>query len=525
MGETLTASTSGIADSDGLDNATFSYQWLSSRDTEIAGATSESYTLAADDEGKAIKVKVSFTDDGGNAETLTSAATAAVAAAVPGAPGGLTVSVNDTGKLDLSWDPPGSNGGSSVTGYKVQWKESADSWDTPADVSEATVTRTSHTVSSLTDGTEYSFRVGAVNSVGESATSTEATGTPRETTAPTVSSAAVDGATLTITFSEALTESPVPATTTFSVTVGEAARAVDSVSISGSVVTLTLNTAVESGDTVTVGYGVPTDQAAARLKDLNENPAESFFSQQVTNNEEVANSGATGSPTISGTVQVGDTLTASTSGIADSDGLDNATFSYQWLSSRDAVIEGATNSTYKLANSDVGKTIKVRVAFTDDASNAETLTSAATAAVAAAVPGAPGGLTVSVNDTGKLDLSWDAPGSNGGSAVTGYKVQWKEAADSWDTPADVSEATETGTTYTVSGLTDGTEYSFRVTGRQLGGGQRRFGRGDRHSQGDHGAHGLVGRGGRDDLAHHLLRGTDRVADASDHHLHGDRWRE
>ena len=70
-----------------------------------------------------IKVKVSFTDDGGNEETLTSAVTTAVAATVPGAPGSLSVSVNDTGKLDVSWSVPYSNGGSAVTGYRVQWRE------------------------------------------------------------------------------------------------------------------------------------------------------------------------------------------------------------------------------------------------------------------------------------------------------------------------------------------------------------------------------------------------------------------
>ena len=78
MGETLTADTSGIADEDGLENVTFSYQWLSG-DSDISGATGSAYTLADADEGNTVKVRVSFTDDGGNDETLTSAATEAVA--------------------------------------------------------------------------------------------------------------------------------------------------------------------------------------------------------------------------------------------------------------------------------------------------------------------------------------------------------------------------------------------------------------------------------------------------------------
>ena len=143
MRETLTASSSGIADTDGLTNVSYSYQWIrndGSADTVIQDAAGSGYTLVDADEGKTIKVKVTFTDDGVNEESLTSAATTAVAAAVPGIPGSLTVSVNDTGKLDLSWEAPDSNGGSAVTGYRVQWKEAVGSWDTPEDVSEATVT-------------------------------------------------------------------------------------------------------------------------------------------------------------------------------------------------------------------------------------------------------------------------------------------------------------------------------------------------------------------------------------------------
>ena len=49
---------------------------------------------------------------------------------------------------------------------------------------------------------------------------------------------------------------------------------------------------------------------------------------------------ATGVPTITGAAQVGETLTADTSGIADKDGLENVSYSYQWLTSRDAEIDG-----------------------------------------------------------------------------------------------------------------------------------------------------------------------------------------
>ena len=88
----------------------------------------------------------------------------------------------------------------------------------------------------------------------------------------------------------------------------------------------------------------------------------------------------TGVPTISGTAQVGQTLTADTSGIADADGLTGVTWSYQWLAG-DAEISGATGSTYVVRSEDVDKTIKVRVDFFDDEGHWQSLTSAATAAV------------------------------------------------------------------------------------------------------------------------------------------------
>ena len=291
VGQTLAASTTGIADTDGLTNAAYSYQWIAndgSSNSDIADATASAYTLVARDAGKTIKVKVSFTDDGGNEETLTSAVTAAVAATVPDAPGSLSVSVNDTGRLDVSWSVPYSNGGSALTGYRVQWRETPDSWDTPADVSETTVTGTNHTVAGLTDGVEYTFRVFAVNSAGDSPASEDESGTPRETSAPTVSSATVDGATLTLTFSEGLTETPLPAVATFTVNVEGNQRGVNTVAISGSTVTLTLASAVTSTDDVSVGYTVPSDAAAARLKDLSDNPAESFTGQAVTNSTAAA---------------------------------------------------------------------------------------------------------------------------------------------------------------------------------------------------------------------------------------------
>ena len=77
------------------------------------------------------------------------------------------------------------------------------------------------------------------------------------------------------------------------------------------------------------------------------------------------------------------TLTADTWPIDDEDGLTNVSYKYQWIADG-ADIDGATGSTHELTSSEQGQTIQVRVTFTDDADNAETLTSEATEGVVAA---------------------------------------------------------------------------------------------------------------------------------------------
>ena len=83
-GYTIDSNTSGVADTNGktrvdgsVTGYAWSYQWIrvdGSTETNIAGATSATYTLTGDDVGKTVKVKVSFKDDHGYDEEVTSAA-------------------------------------------------------------------------------------------------------------------------------------------------------------------------------------------------------------------------------------------------------------------------------------------------------------------------------------------------------------------------------------------------------------------------------------------------------------------
>ena len=158
------------------------------------------------------------------------------------------------------------------------------------------------------------------------------------------------------------------------------------------------------------------------------------------------NSRATGAAAITGTAKVGQTLTADTSGISDSDGITDASFSYQWLADDDD-ISGATSSTYTLVAADAGKAIKVRVSFTDDAGNDESVTSAATASVVASGPdltslsvifiGNPSGVYVGATFTLNVGLQ-----NRGGATSAATTLRYYQSTDATIDTADTEVGTD-----------------------------------------------------------------------------------
>ena len=159
------------------------------------------------------------------------------------------------------------------------------------------------------------------------------------------------------------------------------------------------------------------------------------------------NNPATGAPTITGTAEVGQTLTADTSGIADVDGLTTPGYTYQWVwvDGTDTDISGATSSAYTLVAADLGKTIKVRVSFTDDAGFSETLTSAAASTPATGAPTITGtaevGQTLTAETSGIADVN--------GLTTTVYTHQWVRVDG---TDADISGATSSAYTLVAADL-------------------------------------------------------------------------
>ena len=312
VGKTLTAATDDIEDPDGLPTTpTFTYQWVrvdGSTDTDIPGATSETYTLTASDVGKQIKVTVSFTDLRGHAEgPLTSDAYPPNGTVTVVVLPGPCPAVNDwCGTMTVA--PEGAG-----FGYEFDKTGSLDDNMIEYGGKEIEVSR----VYVNTQSTRDRF------------------------------------------FFESFPRVPLGTV----ITVGD----------------LTLTTDTESEEGLNGNLWDYT---------LGELPPDLVWSDglEVRISLVLGSFPAEGAVTISGTAQVGQTLTADPSGITDTDGLTTATYTYQWLRvDADSVSNetniGANAATYTPVAADVGKQIKVQVSFTDDRGHVETVTSDATVTV------------------------------------------------------------------------------------------------------------------------------------------------
>ena len=90
-------------------------------------------------------------------------ASAIVPYTVPGKPGGLNVAAGD-GSVTVSWTAPSSDGGSSITGYRVSVRPGRTSVDVKSDASSTVFT-------GLANGQPYTFAVSASNPAGSGASS------------------------------------------------------------------------------------------------------------------------------------------------------------------------------------------------------------------------------------------------------------------------------------------------------------------------------------------------------------------
>jgi titin len=107
-------------------------------------------------------------------------------ATAPGSPTGLTATAASGTQINLSWQAPSNTGGSPITGYKIEYKVGSGSYA----VLVANNLGTTYSHTGLTAGTQYSYRISAINSIGTGPAS-EVSATPKETTVPALTGLAV----------------------------------------------------------------------------------------------------------------------------------------------------------------------------------------------------------------------------------------------------------------------------------------------------------------------------------------------
>jgi len=126
---------------------------------------------------------------------------------------------------------------------------------------------------------------------------------------------------------------------------------------------------------------------------------------------------------------------------------------------------GASSTTYSNTGLTAGTTYTYRVsAINSVGTSTPSVTASATTTsnTNLTVPQPPTGLTSSVVSSSQINLSWAAPSNNGGSAITGYKIERSSnGGTNWGTL--ISNSGSTGTTYSNTGLAANTTYTYRVS--------------------------------------------------------------
>ena len=417
VGQTLTVDTSGISDADGLTHAsyTYLYQWIRNN-ANIAGQTESTYTLVDADEGKTIKAKVSFTDDANNAESRTSEATEAVAPP-PNSPATGDPIIQGTPQVRRTltvdtWAIEDADGMENAV-FRYQWfatkssttREIAGGTGSTYKLVPADEGHTFHVEVSFTDDRGYSETLTspATEAVAAATPNSEPTGLPAVTGTPRV------GETLTADTS-AIDDEDGLENVSYRYQWIYSQAVIDDVTGTSNILSIVIPG--ETGQTYTL---IPADEGftfQVRVSFTDD----ADYEQTLTSAATVAvapppNTEPTGLPAVTGTPQVGETLTAGTSAIDDADGLTNATFEYQWLHNQSVLdantgtyyyinveMPGETGSTYTLAPADKGRTFAVRVSFTDDRGHSESLTSRSTVIVAARPNSEPTGLPAITGD-------------------------------------------------------------------------------------------------------------------------------
>jgi hypothetical protein len=422
----------------------------------------------------------------------------------PGAPTGVSAQPATT-SARVSWTAPSSDGGSAITGYTVT------PYDGGAAQAATTVSAsaTAVTVNGLTNGKAYTFKVKATNNIGDGAYSAaSAAVTPDVTVQDFATPATIDsgdtnavglgvkfqtdftGQATGIRFYKAAANTGTHigylwsaagvnlAQVTFT---NESASGWQSATFA-SPVTLT------AGTTYVASYYAPNGHysvTAGGLSSGKDNAPLHALADSVSPNGVFAYGAAGLFP--NGSFNAGDygvdvlfdpaRAPGAPTGVTATAGSGSATVSWTAPSSGGPVtsykitpyigstaqtattITGAPPATTKTIgglSAGTSYTFKVSAA-NPTGSSADSAASAAVTPGGASAPGTPTGVTAT-SDAGKVTVAWTAPSSDGGSALTGYRIT-PYAGSTAQTPVDVDAS---NTTADITGLTKGTDYTFTV---------------------------------------------------------------
>jgi hypothetical protein len=356
-----------------------------------------------------IRCRVTATNPSGSTSAFSSnTATVASAFTVPTAPQNLSRTTGNGGSKTFTWSAPASNGGAAISSY--QYNLNSSGWFTTSSSTSQSLT--------LAAGSNV-FQVRAVNSVGAgTAASTGIFVVPTINSGPSASSITTTSATVSWSSSNqesySLSIPGAPATPYGGSTA--TSRSITSLS-SGTSYTPTLTITSSTGDTATTtGTAFTTSTAPP-----------------------VNISAPTISPT-SGTAGV-TTYSVTSNGSwspGDSDGI----YEYQWQYNDQGAtflnISGATSSSYFAPSNffSLGyiSPIRCRVTATNGGGSVAAFSNTATvSAPVVTVPGTVNSLTASSLLSGtnlNWSASWSAPSSDGGSAITGYRIYVERAGSS-----------------------------------------------------------------------------------------------
>ena len=425
-----------------------------------ATSTTTSHTFTGLTNGTAYNFRVSATNSAGTGTA--SSPVNATPATTPGVPASLGATAGN-GQVTLSWNAPSSTGGATITGYRVEWKlNTASTWPTTS-ANRATSTTTSHTFSSLTNGTAYNFRVSATNSAGTGTATSPVNATPAAAAtapgAPTGLGATPGNTQVTLSWSA-------PSSNGGAAITGY--RVEWKLSTASTWPTTSANRATST--TTSHTFTGLTNGTAYNFRVSATNSAGTGTATNAVNATPAAAATAPGAPTGLGATPGNTQVTLSWSAPSSNGGAAITGYRVEWKLSTastwpttSANRATSTTTSHTFTGLTNGTAYNFRVSATNSAGTG-TATNAvnATPAAAATAPGAPTGLGATPGNT-QVTLSWSAPSSNGGAAITGYRVEWKlSTASTWPTTS-ANRATSTTTSHTFTGLTNGTAYNFRVS--------------------------------------------------------------